>query len=819
MTDNLGDLRSIEGFPNGKDEDLHALSNPPYYTAYPNPHVEDFIQQYGTPYNEATDDYRREPFVSDVSEGKGDPIYMAHTYHTKVPYKAIIPFISHYTKPGDVVFDGFCGTGATGIAAQFAGRQAILCDISSAATFIASNYTSNLNLESIKKNSLQIKDEVSKECSWLYQTNHVDGRKGLISYVIWSDVFICPYCNNEIIYWDFAMDEDTLEMKTDLACPKCKASISKRNLSRAQMSMKNETTSNISTMAKQVPVLIVYSLGNKKYQKKPDIQDIELINRIEKTSIPYWYPTNPIPEGDKTGEPLRIGIESVHQFYTKRNLWVFAKIFDSIHQSKIEIKQKNFLLFTITSFLVKTGSKLHNVGFKNGKINLAGQVPNTLYIPSILAERNILELFSGKLDDIVRAFEQKKAIGKTQILVTTQSTTDLKQFPQNSIDYIFVDPPFGSNLMYSELSFIWESWLRILTNNHSEAIINNTQHKNLTDYRELMEKSFLEMYRIIKPGRWITIEFHNSKASVWNAIQEALSKSGFIVAQVTILNKQQGTFNQMTSPGAVENDLVINAYKPRENITKKLISSAGNGYETDFVREHLLNLPIAANIERSKEMLFSKYLAYYVQHGYRVIYNGEQFYRILSEWGLEERDGYWFADEAQANEYEKRKAKTFGKGGIQPQAVLFVGDERSARQWIWNFLDQPKSYDEIYTDFLKALQTSEDEIPEVKTILEESFVRTNGQWKRPDQLTQAELEKKRHERLLRQFEEYLSTAKANQKLKEVRLEAVIAGFTECYRSGRYIDILLVGKKLDKGILENSSDLYDFIDIAEAKVEG
>ncbi len=144
--------------------------------------------------------------------------------------------------------------------------------------------------------------------------------------------------------------------------------------------------------------------------------------------------------------------------------------------------------------------------------------------------------------------------------------------------------------------------------------------------------------------------------------------------------------------------------------------------------------------------------------------------------------------------------------------------DRSARQWIWNFLDQPKTYDEIYTDFLKALQTSEDEIPEVKVILEESFVRTNGHWKRPDQLTQAELEKKRHERLLRQFEEYLNTARANQKLKEVRLEAVIAGFTECYRSGRYKDILIIGRKLDKSLLENSTDLYDFIDIAEAKVE-
>ena len=111
-------VRHIEGFPVGSDEDIITLSNAPYYTACPNPFIEEFIRENGTPYDEETNDYHREPFAADVSEGKNDPIYMAHTYHTKVPYKAIMRYILHYTKPGDVVFDGFCGTGMTGVAAQ-----------------------------------------------------------------------------------------------------------------------------------------------------------------------------------------------------------------------------------------------------------------------------------------------------------------------------------------------------------------------------------------------------------------------------------------------------------------------------------------------------------------------------------------------------------------------------------------------------------------------------------------------------------------------------------------------------------------------------
>ena len=242
------------------------------------------------------------------------------------------------------------------------------------------------------------------------------------------------------------------------------------------------------------------------------------------------------------------------------------------------------------------------------------------------------------------------------------------------------------------------------------------------------------------------------------------------------------------------------------------------GVTASAVRQHLAQLPVAANVERSKEMLFSKYLAYYVQHGYQVAYNGEQFYRALPQWGLEERDGYWFADEAQANEYEKRKAWVHGRTP-QAQAVLFISDERSARQWLWSFLDQPKTYDEIYTAFVKALQTSEDQLPEPMTMLEEGFVRTNGYWKRPDSLTQAELDARRQARLLHQFEEYLATARAGKPLKEVRKEAVVAGFTEAYRTGRFQDILTVGRRLDKRLLESSPDLFDFVDIAEAKVEG
>lgn len=94
-------FRSIDGFPVGSDEDILRLSDPPYYTACPNPFIEDFVRHHGKPYDSAVP-YSKEPFAADVSEGKNDPIYNAHSYHTKVPHKAIMRYILHYTQPGDL---------------------------------------------------------------------------------------------------------------------------------------------------------------------------------------------------------------------------------------------------------------------------------------------------------------------------------------------------------------------------------------------------------------------------------------------------------------------------------------------------------------------------------------------------------------------------------------------------------------------------------------------------------------------------------------------------------------------------------------------
>lgn len=800
----LDSVRDVDGFPIGKDEDILSLSDPPYYTACPNPYINNFIKRYGKPYDPETDDYKKTPFVGDVSEGKNDPIYNAHSYHTKVPHKAIMRYIKHYTEEGDIVFDGFCGTGMTGVAAQMLGRRAILAELSPAATFIAYNYNIPVDVEEFEQEASRILDEVEKECEWMYETLHADKKtKGRINYTVWSDVFICPYCHNEYVFWHAAVDKDKGKVRKSYSCPECMATLTKRESKRATVTFYDQSIGQEVTQAKQVPVLINYSVGKNRFEKEPDSFDFELIKKIENSTIPYWFPTNRMPEGDESRRNDRIGITHVHHFYTKRNLWVLAAI--NFRCNKGVLK----LLFN--SQLINV-SKLNR--YRPGVSFPYNPLSGTLYIGSQISEANIFTSYQNKLKRFIKAF---KTVTNNAIIATISATKT--NIGNQFVDYIFTDPPFGDNLMYSELNFIWEAWLKVFTNNQHEAIINKTQDKKLFEYKELMTACFKEMYRILKPKRWITVVFHNSKASVWNAIQDAITKSGFIIAQVTVMDKKQGSFKQVTSTGAVKNDLIINAYKPHEDFSQRFLKKAGQGMENDFIFEHLAKLPIEPNIERTEQMLYSKLLAHYVQHGFTVRFNAREFYKFLKD-NFYMTDGFWFNDEQVLPYEEWKKAQGLDSiDDIKKSQQAFVTDEKSALTWLYHFLDQPKSYSDIYTTYHKVVTRLDDEIPELRQMLESNFISENKCYRRPRTDNEHEtIEVQREKELERAFNSLQAEAQASKKkLKNVRKEALKHGFTKAYQEKRFADILGIAKRLDKKILEENSDISDFVEIAQIKM--
>jgi DNA modification methylase/predicted RNA-binding Zn-ribbon protein involved in translation (DUF1610 family) len=898
------------GFPHGEIEDILNLSDPPYYTACPNPFIADFIKHYGKPYDPNVP-YSKEPFAADVSEGKNDPIYNAHSYHTKVPHKAIMRYILHYTEPGDVVFDGFAGTGMTGVAAQLCGdrktveslgyrvddegviyqqeagengknvwkpfsklgaRRAVLNDLSPAATFIAYNYNTPVDVQAFEREAKRILKEVEEECGWMYRTLHEGSVEvkalsvewaeklkscktageiqellssqssalstgptwGRINYTVWSDVFVCPECTQEVVFWEAAVDKEAGKVHKEFPCPHCGAQLTKRNMDRAWVTRYDKAIGQTIRQAKQVPVLINYSVGKKRYEKTTDAFDMAIIEKLEQLDIPYWFPADRMPEGEESRRNDDIGLTHAHHFYTKRSLWVLDAFV-------VRAKQKLTQALWVATACTEGSSRLN----RERPFGLPSKLSGTLYVSSMIREINTLSFLRRKISKY-----ESRGLGP-YVFLSAYSSSVLSN-SDSSIDYIFTDPPFGGNLMYSELNFLWEAWFKVFTNNKTEAVANKAQKKGLPEYQRLMTECFKECYRVLKPGRWMTVEFHNSKNSVWNTIQEALQTAGFVIADVRTLDKKQGSFKQVTSASAVKQDLIISAYKPNGGLEDrfKLIAGTEDGV-WDYIRTHLGKLAPPAikngsmeiNPERMNYLLFDRMVAFHVQRGLTVPLSAAEFYAGLAQ-RFSERDGMYFLPE-QVVEYDKKRMTV--REVLQLQ--LFVTDESSAIQWLkQQLLKKPQTFQELHPQFLKEIggwQKHEKPL-ELSELLEQNFLRYDGKgevpsqihsylstnfkelrnlpkdderlrakakdrWYVPDPNKAGDLEKLREKALLKEFEDY--RASSQKRLKVFRLEAVRAGFKKAWQERDYATIITVARKIPENVLQEDPKLLMWYDQA------
>jgi len=124
-----------------------------YYSGdKPNPNLRAFVQKHlaERPYDPETDKYDVPAFDHAIETTKATAIYNMHTYWSKKPHDAIREYIRHYTKPGDLVLDPFCGSGGTALAALMEGRKAIAIDRSPAATFITKNYCTPVDVDELQ---------------------------------------------------------------------------------------------------------------------------------------------------------------------------------------------------------------------------------------------------------------------------------------------------------------------------------------------------------------------------------------------------------------------------------------------------------------------------------------------------------------------------------------------------------------------------------------------------------------------------------------------------------------------------------------------
>jgi len=360
----------------------------------------------------------------------------------------------------------------------------------------------------------------------------------------------------------------------------------------------------------------------------------------------------------------------------------------------------------------------------------------------------------------------------------------------------------------------------------------------------------------------MTVEFSNTQASVWNAIQTALQEAGFVVANVSALDKKQGSFKAVTTTTAVKQDLVISAYKPNGGLEERFTKAGGSEDSAwDFVRTHLRYLPtvklkdgqIEFVSERDPRIIFDRLVAWFVRHSFPVPLSSQEFQAGLSQ-RFAERDGMVFLPQ-QVSEYDKKRMQT----AKAPQMEMFIADERSAIDWLSDFLKKkPSTYQEIHPEFIKQLGAGwkkHEAKPELSYLLESNFLcydpkdkdgvevpsqihsylSTNWQefrnleksdprlkakatdrWYVPDPSKARDLEMIRDKALLKEFDAY--RAFTGRRLKTFRLEAMRTGFKHAWGNRDYATIIAVAQKVPEEALQEDEKLLLWYDQALTRTE-
>jgi 16S rRNA G966 N2-methylase RsmD len=877
------EFRRTPGFPLGSDDDIIRMSDPPYHTACPNPSLADFMLVYGRPYD-PEQRYQRDPFAVDTSVGKTDALYKAHGYHTKVPHLAIVPSILHYTDPGDVVLDGFCGSGMTGVAAKWCSlapaayrlqlekewsargqtpplwgdRAVVLNDLSPAATFISSNHCLPFDSESFSVAASALLRTAAKEIGWMYETLHSDRKtKGRINFTVWSDVFACPECSGEINYLAEALDDETQGVRTSFKCPHCDSDVTRRSLERVFETAFDQEIGKPFSRPKKEPVLINYTVSGKAFEKKPDVADLELIRKTEGSPSLAPFPTvrmmHAPEDAEKWGDEWRAGVAAfayIHHAYLPRALKALGFIWQCATRASDHQTQRHLIYFVEQAVWgMSLMARYAPTHYSQVNQYMSGRI-RTFSLHAECSPWYILEGKASRLKSTFRGFPNKS----TSTIVSTGTCARIG-VPDGSIDYIFTDPPFGFNFAYAELNFIIEAWHRVFTDAKPEAIVSEFQHKGVLEYQDLMRSAFTEYYRVLKPGRWITVVFSNSSNAIWRAIQEAMGMAGFIIADVRTLDKQQGTFNQVLGI-SVKQDLVISAYRPSGALEKQFsIGQSSPEAAWAFVSEHLLHVPVFSTVgesaeiigERTQQMLFDRMVAFHVQRQLSIPFSTAEFLVGLSQ-RYPERDGMYFLATQVAEYDRKRNTATELR-----QLSLFVTDEASAIQWVRRELQQkPRSFQDLQPAFMREIQNwaKHEQTVELKEILRQNCLHYDGagpvpsqihsylssnfkelrslakddtalvakamdRWYVPDPSKQIDLEKLREKSLLSEFEAYKTSKE--RKLKLFRSEAVRAGFKAAYDRQDYKTIVSITAKLPENVLQEDEKLLMYYDVASMRL--
>lgn len=541
---------------------------------------------------------RRQPVPSVVSSPKTSAAYQLHSYPTKIPPEAITPFIEASTEPGAVVLDPFCGSGMTGLAAQRCGRSAVLSDLSPGAVHLARNHNNVAPAESLL-DALSILDRtwMRRAESSLYATTcPTCSGLALTRHTIWSDVHSCGECGHEVVLWNEA-DPASGSVPRAVHCIKCGASISRAGA--------------VPQRSDPVFKVVECTSGCRRLQEgATTAADLNHLLRLAGRRLRHWFPSTSIDTSREMYKRSALHLRSVQDvgdFYLPRAKHALSGLWHQINRLRPgTVRDGLRFAFTNTAW---HASRMRRYNARGGQRPLTG----TLYIPQLTAEANAFEVFRHQVKQIASFAATFEREGTASSFIRRSSATDLSWLPDQCVDYVFTDPPFGSNIFYGDCNLVWESWLGQVTDVEQEIVVNRSRTldeggKSVDDYEDLLAEAFGEIRRVLRKEGRVSVVFHNSDDKVWTALLRAAERSGLQQSDVSILDKVQRSMKGYRGRNGLElvpfYDLVITFAPGR--VTRPRLNGAGT-LAIDAVRGHLTKLadysPTAH--ERSLEYLYS----------------------------------------------------------------------------------------------------------------------------------------------------------------------------------------------------------------------
>ena len=575
---------------------------------------------------------------------RGGHLYRAFPYPTKIAPEAIALFIAAHTQPGNTVFDGFAGSGTTGLAALLCGnppveiraaaaqkglqvawgpRNAVLYELGALGAFVAATLTNPPPPANFRSAAEEVLAAADRELGWMYAARDDGGHEGAIRHVVWSEHLRCPQCRSVASLWDGAVSRAPARIRAQWTCPHCAHGTRAGAAERLVDATADDLLGTACQTRVRKPAWLYGRTGRTNWSRRANAADLALLEEIQRVTPPACVPVVEIPWGDLHRRGYHQGITHLHHLYTRRNLIVLATLWQ--HAAAFPEGVRDALRFWLLSYNAAHATIMARVIAKSNQNELVvtSAQPGVLYVSGLPVEKNLLAGLRRKLATITNAFATIHGrAGRVEVRQQSSGCIDL---PDHSIDYVFTDPPFGGNIPYAEVNFINEAWLGRYTQRTDEAIISPSQNKGVADYQRLLTQSLAETGRVLKPEGRATLAFHSSSSQVWRALQRAYTDAGFDVQRAGVLDKLQGSFKQVTA-NTVRGDAML-LLRKRDN-GRRAANAGAAAHPWQVAEQIFQNASALPPAERTAQTLYSRLVNHHLVRNQQVPVSAAAF----SEW-------------------------------------------------------------------------------------------------------------------------------------------------------------------------------------------